>query len=282
MEKENKEVKKEKLYSIGEVSKICNVSKKALRFYDKINLISPDYISEENKYRYYSRKTLLLVPIIKYYKQMGFKLEEMKEVLESGNYKVYKNSFRDKIDELKRLKEEINVSYTSVNDWYDLIKEAVSVIENDVTEVSVKYIESMKVCYMEQDFANNYMDSIINIEWTNYLEEIGHAITGAVYIEFQNIKEKMEGKTTKVHVFQKGAREIDESKTITVGGKMMISAYHIGAYENMNETYEKIFKWADVHGYKCGNSSIERYVTDYWTIQKPDDFVTEILVEIIK
>ena len=73
----------EKLYSIGEVSKICNISRKALRFYDKINIISPDYISEENKYRYYNRETLLLVPVIKYYKQMGFKLEEMKEVLES-------------------------------------------------------------------------------------------------------------------------------------------------------------------------------------------------------
>ena len=32
----------QELYSIGEVSRICNVSKKALRFYDKINIISPD------------------------------------------------------------------------------------------------------------------------------------------------------------------------------------------------------------------------------------------------
>ena len=170
----------EKLYSIGEVSKICNISRKALRFYDKINIISPDYISEENKYRYYNRETLLLVPVIKYYKQMGFKLEEMKEVLESENYEVHQNSFHRKIDELKQLREDINVSYISVSDWYDLIMEATSVIENDVTEVSVKYIESMRVCYMEQEFSHNYMDSIININWTNYLEEINHAITGPV------------------------------------------------------------------------------------------------------
>ena len=35
------EEKKEHYYSIGEVSRICNVSKKTLRFYDKIGLISP-------------------------------------------------------------------------------------------------------------------------------------------------------------------------------------------------------------------------------------------------
>ena len=241
-EKKKTETEDEKLYSIGEVSSICNISKKALRFYDKIHIISPDYISEENKYRYYNRRTLLLVPVIKYYKQMGFKLEEMKEVLESETYEVHQESFRNKIDELKRLREDINVSYISVNDWYDLIMEAVSVIENKVTEVSVKYIESMRVCYMEQEFTHNYMDSIINIEWTNYLEEIGHAITGAVYLEFLDVKEKMEGKPTKVRVFQRGAKDIEDSRTMNIGGKMMLSAYHIGSHDNINETYEKIFR----------------------------------------
>lgn len=57
-----------KLFSIGEVSKICNISKKALRYYDQIKLISPDYVNEENGYRYYSEDTLLYLPILKYYK----------------------------------------------------------------------------------------------------------------------------------------------------------------------------------------------------------------------
>ena len=37
---------KRKMYSIGEASKMCKVSTKTLRFYDKIDVISPDYISE--------------------------------------------------------------------------------------------------------------------------------------------------------------------------------------------------------------------------------------------
>lgn len=39
-----------KLYSIGEVSKLCNISTKALRFYDKIGVIAPDEVGE-NGYR---------------------------------------------------------------------------------------------------------------------------------------------------------------------------------------------------------------------------------------
>ena len=282
MSAEKKADLQQELYSIGEVSRICNISKKTLRFYDKIDIISPDYICEENKYRYYNRETLLLVPVIRYFKQMGFKLEEMKDFLESDNYEVQERGFRRKIDELKQQKEDINVAYTSVSDWYDLILEAESVLENNVTEVSVKYVEMHSVCYMEQTFNHNYMESIINIEWTNYLEEIGHAITGPVCMNFPDIKEKLDGKPTKVYVFQRGARDIDDSRTMAFGGRMMLSAYHIGSHDTINETYYKIFRWAENHGYKYGNSSIERYVTDYWTIRKSGEFVTEIFVDIVK
>ena len=272
----------EKLYSIGEVSKICNVSKKALRFYDKIAIISPDYISAENNYRYYSRETLLFVPVIKYYKQMGFKLEEMKNLMSSNRYEFHARKLRDKIDELKKMREEIQIAYTSVNDWYNLIREAEGVIENNVVEVSVKYVEPITACYMVQDFDHHYMDAIINIDWTNYLEAIGHEVTGAVYLYFPDHRDKMAGSPTKAYIFQKGVREIDADKTATFGGKMMLAAYHIGAHDTINMTYQKIHDWAAAHGYKCGAASIERHVTDYWTTQRQEDFVLEILIDIEK
>ena len=56
-------------YTIGEASQITHISKKTLRFYEKIGLIQPDYVDQANGYRYYSRQTLLMIPIIKYYKQ---------------------------------------------------------------------------------------------------------------------------------------------------------------------------------------------------------------------
>lgn len=145
------------LYSIGEVSKLCNVSKKTLRYYDKIDVISPDYISEETNYRYYSKDTVLFVPVIKYYKQMGFKLEEMKMLLDDDRFDTHAERLRDKIDELKSQRDAINIAYTSVNDWYNLIREAKAVLENNVTQVSVKYIDAVTACYMSQTFSGNYM-----------------------------------------------------------------------------------------------------------------------------
>lgn len=273
-------MKDQKLYTVGEVSKICNISKKALRFYDKIGLICPDKISEDNGYRYYSRETLLFVPVIKYYKQMGFKLEEMRTLLEGSSYTEHEKDFRLKIDELRALQNDIQMSYTSVTDWYDLILEAESVIDNDVTEVSVKFMDLVTTCYLEQEFSHNYMESVINIEWTNYLESIGKAITGPVFLWFPDYREKLAGKNTPVRILQKIIADCGTNPTMTLGGHMVASCYHIGPHETINLTYEKIFKWAEEHGYKCENESVERYVTDYWTIRNSEDFVTEILIKI--
>ena len=96
-----------KLYSIGEVSRICNVSKKALRFYDQIGVISPDMVSEENNYRYYSEETLLLVPVVKYYKQMGFSLEQMQNLVEGSTYQCLERSFLSKSEELQNERQEL-------------------------------------------------------------------------------------------------------------------------------------------------------------------------------
>lgn len=268
-------------YSIGEVSKICNISRKALRYYDKIGIISPDKV-DENNYRFYNRRTLLSIPIIKYYKQMGFKLEEMRELFEGNKYGIIERQFSFKIDELKRLQASIHNSYTSVKDWYDLILEAQLVIENNVNEVAVKYIDSKVYCYMEQDFEYNYRESIINIDWTNYLDSINNAITGPVVLNFPSFKDKMNGKCKNVKIMQEPILEYKEEQIKILGGYMVASCYHIGSYDNIYKTYEKIYKWAKDYGYKCAEECYERYVTDYWTTRNEDQFVTEIIIRVTR
>lgn len=71
---------KENLYTIGEVSKLVNISIKALRYYDKINLFKPAYVDQDTNYRYYKDSQIYLLDIIKSLKYIGTPLEEMKKV----------------------------------------------------------------------------------------------------------------------------------------------------------------------------------------------------------
>ena len=72
---------KEDLYSIGKVSKICDVSQRMLRYYEEIGLIAPDYIAASSRFRYYTVQTMQQVQNIRYLIDQGFNLEEIKEVL---------------------------------------------------------------------------------------------------------------------------------------------------------------------------------------------------------
>ena len=275
--KSTEEKQEEKLYSIGEVSKLCNVSKKALRFYDEIGLISPDKISSNN-YRYYSRKSLLNLTVLKYYKQMGFRLEEMRKLINSEEYRTMERGFLEKISELQDEQMAVNVKLTSVSDWYDLLVEAQTVIENDARDVSVKYVEAKEYGFMDQDFIDDDMEAIINLQWTDYLEAIGNEITGAVNITFPSWKQRVEGDCQKMRIMQEMILPCKPDQLTRIGGEMMLSCYHIGPHDKIRETYEKMENWAKDHEYRLREGSLERYVTDCWTTKNKEMYVTEVLI----
>ncbi len=269
-------------YSIGEVSTICNISKKALRYYDNIGIITTQR-KDYNNYRYYTHESLLAVPVIKFYKQMGFKLEEMREFIEGNLPNVYsaiRNSFLHKIEELEREQEEIRQQHISVKDWYDLILEAEMVLDNNISEVSVKYVELGQVLCYNQPFDQDIRTTVINIDFANFVEEIGNKITGPVILCFPSVTERIQNTSSNVQVLQRTILPCPPQHQRTLQGSMMAACYHIGAHELIDQTYEKICRWAREHGYTLAEESFERYVTDYWTTRNCHQFVTEVLIKV--
>lgn len=271
----------ERYYSIGEVSKLCNISRKALRYYEDLGLIAPDK-KGPNNYRYYSRHTILLIPIIKYYKQMGFTLDEMKNLVAGCDYSTLLNQFNKKVREFETLEKEIYNQKVFVTDWYNLISEAQSVIENEMREVSIKFKETQELCAMPYDFNGNYAEATINIEFTMFLEKHDLQITGPVMILFPTLEKDRLTWSGKVTVIQKCVKEIPSPLKMVLKEEMYASAYHIGAMEEIQKTYDRIFEWLENSPYRGIGFSIERYVTDYWTTPNCGLHVTEVLIPIEK
>ncbi len=268
-------------YSIGDVSRICNISKKALRYYDDINIISSQR-QEYNNYRYYTHDALLAVPVIKYYKQMGFKLDEMRSFIEEREiscvYRELKATFRGKIEELELLQEHIGRQYVSIKDWYDLIAEAEMVIENGIREVSIKYVDAAEYLFQEQTYEADLKSAIINIDWTNYVNSLSNEVTGPIILNFTSRDRRMRDESQPMRILQKTLKPASANTRMPFGGGMMASCYHIGPHHTIRETYARLCRWADRHGYLLAGETFERYVTDYWTTRNDAQFVTEILI----
>lgn len=158
--------------------------------------------------------------------------------------------------------------------------EADTVIDNNIHEVSIKFTELSDYIYQNQSFNNDLAASIISIEFTNYVEEVNNEITEPVIINFSSFKDRVQCKDQKVKIIQKTLRECKGSEKIQFDGQVMVSCYHIGSHETINETYQKICDWSRKHKYILGEESFERYVSDYWTTRNSALFVTEIMMNV--
>lgn len=78
-----------KLLSIGKVSKMKDISIKALRFYDRIGLVQPSYVSEETGYRYYEHEQLLKLEMIRWLKLLDLSLYEIASILKQKDPAVF-------------------------------------------------------------------------------------------------------------------------------------------------------------------------------------------------
>ena len=73
------------MYKIGELSKLCRIPVKTLRFYDAEGVLIPDQIDDFTGYRYYSAKKLSDCYRIVMLKELGFSLAEIKDWLVCPN-----------------------------------------------------------------------------------------------------------------------------------------------------------------------------------------------------
>lgn len=72
---------------IHELVKLSGVSARALRYYDEIGLLKPSEVGD-NGYRYYAQADIDRLQQIVFYKELDFKLEAIKEILDAPDFTV--------------------------------------------------------------------------------------------------------------------------------------------------------------------------------------------------
>ena len=92
----------EELLKIGELAAFVGVSPKALRVYEKMNIITPVKVDEETGYRYYSAGQMEMIESLLELQDMGFTLSEIEKVLSGKSSKDELSEIFDrKRDELQ-------------------------------------------------------------------------------------------------------------------------------------------------------------------------------------
>ncbi len=72
--------------SIKQFAALAGVSVRTLHYYDSIGLLKPDFVDDNNGYRFYGEKALSRMQEILFYRELEFPLKTVKEIITSPNY----------------------------------------------------------------------------------------------------------------------------------------------------------------------------------------------------
>ena len=265
-----------KYYKIGEISRLYKISSDILRHYDKIGLVSPDFIGE-NGYGYYSKKQIWKLNNIRNLRNIGVGLEDIKEFLDERNISSANDiiefqleKIEDKIKKLEELKEELTSKLENI-EFFKTFK--------DFNKPILKFIPKRKFLRskgnFKQDWEIDFELKILN-EKTEYDSD---------FILTNNEI----GATLSKENFLKGEYSTFSETFIIndVKGEMLEEGYFLtivfrGSYKESYKYYEILKKYILENNLEVIGDIYEIYHIEIHITEDENEYITEIQIPIKK
>lgn len=272
------------MLSIGEFSKICKVSTKTLRYYAEIGLILPSEINPENGYRYYSIEQLETMLFIIRLKSYNFSLEEIKQIMELGEFneeKLYV-ALTQKKEDIKKHLHECERSLNQLEHDMSNIK-CGKPIMSYLDDIDVELVEVPMMCllYVRKIVqADNFSDeySICFGKLLDRIRKDNLTIANPPMVLFHSNEFSPFGLDTEFAIpigeYVTGTRDFRAGLCLKTVVK--------GSYSILSSVYAKQTKWAEQNGYECTGALFEVYVTDPSQVTEEDELITEVYYPIRK
>lgn len=147
--------------SISEFSKISNVSRKALIFYDNIGLFSPDFTGS-NGYRYYSHEQIYLISVVNTLKELGMPLNAIKTYMAN-------RTPDDAIVLLEQQNEFITQKLCELQGVQDMLTAKLQKLRLGVqADTKIKLVHQEKTPIFVSDPIRKEKNDIYDDEWVNF------------------------------------------------------------------------------------------------------------------
>lgn len=265
--------------TIGDFSRISNLSPKALRLYDKQGILKPVTVDPITGYRYYTPMQVIESERIRILRSLDMPLEEIRSFLDEkdptvlrerlGNYRVELEkrvmSMRrnmDLLDQLTEKREEIFLNYVVVVKEVDDQPVISTRIETSISKIGDNMARAFsKVC--------------------EHMAKIG-ITTDGVGIALYHCQE-FDPEHLDIEVAMAVDRLYGSSGEFTfrtIPGGTVASLLHCGPYEGIQAAYGALYQWIGEKGYEKTGPDREIYFNCPTTVEKPEDLRTEIAIPV--
>lgn len=272
---------KEKLYKIGEVARMFNISMGTIRHYEKEGLLEPEYIDEQTGYRYYSVKQFEVLNTIRYLRVLDIPLDEIKEFITNRDIDSIEEKLIRQKEIIAKKQHELELISRKIDNRLAMLKDATS---SKLDEISLINVPAQRIVWIKNSLK---LESYLDLEYSirelqkNQPDSLVFPGKVGVGISEKSLKAGRYDKYETAFLLLDDEDEYD-GETEFIGETMCVSVRFCGSHKQSPEYYRKLTEYISSHNYVISGYSRELTLIDYGLTSDTSRFVTQINIPVRK
>ncbi|MGL4761611.1 MAG: MerR family transcriptional regulator [Sarcina sp.] len=267
-------------YKIGEISKIYNIGKDSLMYYERLRILNP--IRDENAYRLYSINDIWKLNLIKELRELNFPMKKIKEYIDNRTLSSTKDLFNEEINILDRKIEEFKKKKAEVEKRLAIINEDLKV--SVCNEIKLEKLKERKAIILngdiKKDEETDFLIKKLHKKFEGKFNMLGNNNIGAMFsLEKLECGEYDFYKSVFCFLGDEDIDEIDYRNMSFNEGLYLCCTYR-GDYSNKKKVLNGMFKYMKSNNLKIKSEPIEIYKVDIHETGDIKEFITEVQIEV--
>lgn len=257
-------MRKNDYLTISEFSRISEISRRALIFYDNIGLFSPEHVGE-NGYRYYSHEQIYIISVINILKELGMPLDEIKSYMQEPSPSEAVRLLEDQEQILTEKIERLRGIQNLLNTKKEKLKEGLS---TDISKIRILHREETPLFISDAFDAEK--TEISDDIWLNFYLKCkeNHIAFGYPEGFLVNKNHLLSGKTFVASHIICHVGKRDPANGVMPGGTYL-TGWGRGGFDDTEPVYHKLLKYAQEKRIPIiGNAYEERLIDEVGAFDK--------------
>lgn len=266
------------MFTVGEFSKICQVSVKTLHHYDRIDLLKPMKVDAFTGYRYYSKQQMEKMLLIQRLKRYGFSLEEIRELLDCTQEHVFFSRLLKQKELLKQQMRETELIISEISAHLKNFERTGDILGYQKNyEIQVRETPARAVLACRQKMGVGEFGKYYSTLYERVPKErvTPNGITGAVYYD-----EEFNPECSDIELIV-GIREKEKADKVMESTLCAVTV-HKGGYSALSDAYGALVAWIQENGYECNGAPYDIYVKTGFDSLAMEDWETEVYFPVKK
>lgn len=264
------------LFSIGEISKLFNIDVRLLRHYDKIALLKPEFVNEENGYRYYSTRQFECLNTIHYLRSLNMPLPKIREFLGNRDDKKILKILREQKRQVEEERKQLDRIEKKIENRLLQIEDA---FQTEFDKIEERTLKERKIAVLKKELAisDDLEQPIRELAKRNSLHAVMFLGKVGVSISSANLQRGNFDKFSAVFVVIEPEDNCQENLSCLPGGNYLTLRFQ-GTHPDAEASYIKMLQYMKEKGYELAGDSLEFALIDYGLTNDPSKFITEIQI----